>query len=151
MTPSRFKEELKHFDRCLDLKYNGAKARWEIWGTSLQHKQYLIKTFALGQIATMGLDTIREMAEVSPVKKTAKEINARIDRIIEEEEKQEEKSLKNSIQDHLDEAWERYQYAEGSRISFARIDHKVDDKSSFTITDKRRFQDTAAIGESNGN
>jgi hypothetical protein len=145
MTPSRFKEELKRFDKRLDLKFNGAKGRWEIWGTDRKNIQYLIKSFYLGEIEKMGLNVIREMAEVSPMKSSAKEVNARIDRIIEEEEKQEAKATKDAINDRLDESWERYQYAEGSRISFARTESKLNDSKEFVITDKRRFKDSSIV------
>jgi len=139
MTPERFKKELKHFDRHLDLVYNGKKARWEIIGRDSKNIQYLIKSFALGKIETMGMETIREMAEVSPVKSSAKDVNRRIDRILEEEEKQEERGLQNAIHDRLDESWERLCYAEGSRVSFALMGQKENYQNSFVVTDKRRF------------
>lgn len=140
MTPNRFKEELKRFDKSLDLVYNGPKARWEIIGVDRRNRKYLIKSFGLGKIDTLGVETIRTIAEVSPGRhQTAKEVNERLDRIVKEEDKQEEKALTNSITDRLDEAWTRLQYAEGSRVSFAVTEQKKQEKTSFTITDRRRF------------
>ncbi len=137
MTPSRFKEELKRFDKRLDFVWNGRKSRYEIVGEDDRHKKYLIASFGIGKIETLGLQYIRDMASVSPREHTAKEINRRIDNIIEEQEKSEAKSLQNSIDDRADEAWEHFKYAEGSRVSFATIG--MADK--IQIRDKRRFID----------
>jgi len=75
---------------------------------------------------------------VSPMKSSAKEVNRRIDRIVEEQEKAEERHLQNSIEDRLDEAWFRFQYAEGSRVSFANIGD-VSKNEKVIITDRRRI------------
>lgn len=137
MTPSRFKEELRRFDKRLDFVWNGRKSRYEIVGEDLHHRKYLIATFGLGKIETLGLQYLRDMAEISPVKKTAKEINQRIDNMIEADEKREAKQLQGAIDDRIDDAWTHFQYAEGSRISFATVgmEEKVQ------IRDKRRFID----------
>lgn len=137
MTPSRFKEELKRFDKRLDFVWNGRKQRYEIIGESARHQKYLIASFGIGKIETLGLQYIRDMAEVSPLKSSAKEINQRIDNIIEAQEKDEEKHQANNINDHLDEAWEHFQYAEGSRVSLATIGMKEE----IQIRDRRRFID----------
>jgi hypothetical protein len=137
MTPSRFKEELQRFDKRLDFVWNGRKSRYEVIGEDARHKKYLIASFGIGKIETLGLQFIRDMASVSPRQQTAKEINRRIDRIVEETEKAEQKAFDNSINDRGDEAWEHFQYAEGSRVSFATIGMKEE----VQIRDKRRFID----------
>lgn len=137
MSPQRFKEELKRFDRRLDFIFNSRKGQWEIIGVDLKHKKYLIAKFKLGELATLGTDFLKDMAAVSPVKSSAKEVNRRIDNIIEAEEKAEAKQQHNAINDKLDESWVHFQYAEGSRVSFATIG--VTDKVQ--IRDKRRFID----------
>ncbi len=137
MTPARFKEELQRFDRRLDFVWNGRKSRYEIVGIDARHKKYLIASFGLGKIETLGLQYIRDMASVTPRAESAKQINQRIDNIIEDQEKAEERNLQNTINDRADEAWEHFQYAEGSRVSFATIGMK----EKVLIRDKRRFID----------
>lgn len=137
MSPSRFREELRRFDKRLDFVWNGRKQRYEIVGEDMRHKKYLIASFGLGKIETLGLSYLRDMAEMSPLKSSAKEINQRIDNIIERTEKREANALQSSISDRLDEAWEHFQYAEGSRVSFATL-HLGDD---FVVRDRRRFID----------
>lgn len=137
MTPSRFREELQRFDKSLDFVFNGRRQRWEIVGRDRRNQKYLIASFKLGQLDKLGLEYLRDMAEVSPTKSSAKEVNRRIDRIIEDEEKAEEKKFQNSVNDRLDDAWTHFQYAEGSRVSMATIgagEHVY-------IRDKRRFID----------
>jgi hypothetical protein len=141
MTPNRFREELQRFDRHLDFVFNGRKSRWEIVGEDLKHKKYLVASFKLGQIDTLGLEFIRDMADVSPMKSSAKEVNRRIDRVVEEQEKEEQKQTDNKINDRLDEAWEHFQYAEGSRVSFATVGMTEQTREKITIRDKRRFID----------
>lgn len=137
MTPTRFREELQKFDKRLDFVWNGRKSRYEIVGEDDRHKKYLIASFGIGKIETLGLQYIRDMASVSPRRESAKNINRRIDRIIEDQAKAEDKSLQNSINDRAEEAWEHFQYAEGSRVSFATIGMS----EKVQIRDRRRFID----------
>lgn len=137
MTPTRFREELQKFDKRLDFVWNGRKSRYEIVGEDDRHKKYLIASFGIGKIETLGLQYIRDMASVSPRHESAKNINRRIDRIIEDQAKAEDKSLQNSINDRAEEAWEHFQYAEGSRVSFATIGMS----EKVQIRDRRRFID----------
>lgn len=136
MTPSRFREELQRFDRNLDIEYNGRKTRWEIVGYDLQGKRYLIKKIPLGQMTTLGLHTIKELYDCSPIKQGgAKNLNRRIDDLIAAEEAQEEKDMLASIKDKADEAWVSLQYRNGYRVSL----HVPETKETITITDKRRI------------
>jgi hypothetical protein len=137
MTPSRFREELKRFDRALDIEFNGPKGRWEIFGVDRKNIKYLIKAVPLGEINTLGVATLKELYDCSPTKHTAKALNARIDDLIEAEEKAEEKAQREVIQERHEDAWAHLQYKNGYRVSFANIG---DAKGSavITINDKRR-------------
>ncbi len=137
MTPKRFREELQRFDRRLDFIWSGRKQRYEIVGIDARQKKYLIASFGLGKIDTLGLDYLRAMAEATPREKSAKEINQRIDNIIERQEAQESKELQASIDDRIDEALEHYGYKEGFRVSFADV--KNEQGQEVIITDHRRF------------
>lgn len=140
MHPSSFRRELKRFDKQLDLEWNGMKSRWEVVGYDRKHQRYLIKAFGLGEIGTLGLHVLEDLAEFSPMKQGgAKELNRRLDRMREEEERSEERALQASIEDKLDDAWIRLQYAEGSRVSFAQPQVS---ETGITVTDKRRVHDT---------
>jgi hypothetical protein len=140
MTPSRFRAEVRRFDKRLDFRFNGRKQQWEIVGVDARNQKYLIAKFKLGELDHLGLDILRDMAEVSPIKSSAKEVNQRIDRLIEDDEKRQARHLQSNISDRLDEAWSHYQYAEGARVSFANIgDNSKNEK--VTITDRRRIID----------
>jgi hypothetical protein len=139
MTPSRFREELKRFDKSLDFEWNGKKQEWQIVGTDRKRNRYIIKRFPIGTIGTIGLHTIKELYEVSPMHQGgAKRLNERIDAIIEEEEKAEEKAQKEAIENRLEDAWMHYQYKEGKRISL----HTPKGEEVITVTDRRRVHDT---------
>jgi len=139
MSPTRFREELKRFDKALDFEWNGRKQEWQIVGTDRKGNRYIIKRFPIGKIGTIGLHTIQELYDVSPIKQGgAKAMNARIDAIIAEEEKAEERAQANAIEERLEDAWMHYQYKEGTRLSF----HTQKGEETITITDKRRFHDT---------
>jgi hypothetical protein len=139
MTPSRFREELKRFDKQLDFEFNGKKQQWEIVGEDRQHKKYLIKAIPLGKINTVGVETIKELYDCSPIKQGgAKRLNERIDDIIRQEEAAEEKAQADSIQERLEDAWMHYQYKEGKRVSFVNAGG---DEGTLRITDRRRFHD----------
>lgn len=112
----------------------------------MKHKKYLIAKFKLGELDKLGLDFLRDMADVSPTKSSAKEVNQRIDNIIEAEEKTEARHQQDSVNDKVDEAWEHFQYAEGSRVSFATIGMKEE----VQIRDKRRFIDDSFRTPING-
>ena len=139
MTPSRFREELKRFDKSLDFEWDGKKQEWQIVGTDRKRNRYIIKRFPIGTIGTIGLHTIKELYEVSPMHQGgAKRLNERIDAIIEEEEKAEEKAQAAAIEERLDDAWMHYQYKEGKRISL----HSPKGEEVITVTDRRRVHDT---------
>jgi len=136
MTPSRFREELQRFDPNLDIEYNGRKARWEIVGYDLQGKRYLIKKIPLGQMTKLGLHTIQELYECSPIKQGgAKALNRRIDDLIAAEEAQEERETRQILEDRAKDAWVDFQYRRGHRLSF----HVPETKEEIVITDKRRI------------
>jgi len=140
MTPNRFREELKRFDRSLDFEWSGKKQEWQVVGKDKKGNRYIIKRFPIGKIGTVGLHTIQELYDVSPMHQGgAKALNARIDRIIEEEEKEEEKNQANAIQERLEDAWMHYQYKDGKRVSFHKPDGEVE---TITVTDRRRVHDT---------
>jgi hypothetical protein len=139
MTPSRFREELKRFDKSLDFEWNGKKQEWQIVGTDRKRNRYIIKRFPIGTIGTIGLHTIKELYEVSPMHQGgAKRLNERIDAIIEEEEKAEEKAQAEAIENKLEDAWMHYQYKEGTRISL----HTPKGEEVITVNDRRRVHDT---------
>lgn len=135
MGPNRFREELKRFDKSLDIEFNGPKGRYEIFGTDRKNKRYLIKKIALGQINTLGVQTLKDLYECSPIKQGgAKRLNERIDAIIAAEEAAEERTLSNRIDEHLQDAWLHLQHKNGYRVSM----HIPETKEVVTITDHRR-------------
>lgn len=139
MTPSRFREELQRFDKTLDFEWNGRKNEWQIVGTDRKRNRYIIKRFPIGTIGSIGLHTIQELYDISPLHQGgAKAMNARIDRMIEEEDKDAAKADKEAIDNRLEDAWVHYQYKEGTRISLnsSKKDEVV------TVTDRRRVHDT---------
>ncbi len=141
MTPVRFNEELKRFDKALNFEWNGRKSQWEIVGTDRKNKRYMIKAFKLGEIDTIGLHTIQELYECSPLKQGgAKELNRRIDRMIEEEDKKTKQAIADRINERLEDAWAHYQYREGLRVSFASV-NKQGQTEEIVINDKRRIHD----------
>jgi hypothetical protein len=145
MHPTSFRRELKKFDSQLDLEWNGRKSQWEVVGYDRKHLRYLIKVFPLGAVDSMGVHVLEDLYNFSPLKQGgAKELNRRLDRVREEEEAADERQLQNSIQDKLDEAWQQYQYAEGSRVSFAQP--SVTD-AGVLVKDKRRVLDVTPPGE----
>jgi hypothetical protein len=136
MTPTRFREELQRFDKNLDIEYNGRKTRWEIVGYDLQGKRYLIKKIPMGQMTKLGLHTIKELYDCSPIKQGgAKNLNRRIDDLIAAEEAAEERELQASIADKAAEAWQHLQYLNGYRVSL----HVPETKEEIIIRDKRRI------------
>lgn len=136
MGPARFREELKRFDKTLDIEFNGPEGRWEIVGYDLKNVRYLIKKVPLGMINTLGVETLKELYECSPTKQGgAKELNRKIDALIEAEDIAEERAQQASIQDKLDDAWVHLQYKNGYRVSLATPEMK----ETVLITDKRRF------------
>lgn len=142
MTPSRFREELKRFDKQLDFEWNGKKQEWQIVGTDLKKNRYIIKRFPLGTIHTIGLPVLQELYECSPIKQGgAKALNRRIDELIEAEEKVEEQQMQDKINERLEDAWMHFQYKEGLRVSMTTA-HKDGGTEEIVITDKRRFHDT---------
>lgn len=142
MHPTRFREELKKFDRQLDFEFNSKKSRWEIVGVDRKNKHYLIKSFPLGKINTIGLHTLQELYDVSPLKQGgAKAVNARIDQMIEDEEKAEDKKRKDQIDERLEDAYMHLQHREGTRISFS-TQAASGEPDGFVLTDKRRVHDS---------
>jgi outer membrane translocation and assembly module TamA len=135
MEPSRFREELKKFDRQPDFLFNGAKNRWEIVGTDLKNKKYLIKAFPLGTIHTVGLDTLQELYDCSPTKQGgAAALNRRIDDLKAEEYRKEDRASQAAIRDKIDEAYIHFQYKEGTRVAL----NSSKNEETLVITDKRR-------------
>lgn len=140
MSPTRFREELKRFDKSLDFEWNGRKQQWQIVGTDRKGNRYIIRRFPIGTIGTIGLHTIQELYDVSPMHQGgAKKLNERIDALIAEEEKAEEKKTSEAINERLDDAWVHYKYKEGQRISLHKPDGKME---TLTVTDRRRVHDT---------
>lgn len=136
MTPSRFREELKRFDKSLDIEFNGKDTRWEIVGYDKRNIKYIIKKIPLGQMTTLGVATLKELYDCSPIKQGgAKRLNERIDDLIREEEIAEEKEINNVIRERHEDAWMHLQYKNGYRVSLC---NPTKDVSSFMVTDKRR-------------
>lgn len=145
MSPDRFREELKRFDRALDFEFNGTKGRWEIVGTDRKNVKYLIKAFPLGEIGTVGIDTIKELYECSPIKQGgAAALNRRIDDLKETEEKHELKNQQNMIDARNEDAWMHLQYRNGCRVSF---NEALKDRDSITVTDRRRWANMEATND----
>lgn len=147
MTPNRFRHELKRFDRSLDIEFNGVKQRWEIFGTDRQNRKYLIKKIPLGQMTTLGVETLKELYECSPIKQGgAKRLNERIDDLIRKEDEAEEKELQNRLNERLEDGWLQLQYRNGYRVSM----HIPETKETVTITDRRRVSLDEPKGETMG-
>jgi hypothetical protein len=144
MTPSRFREELKRFDKALDIEFNGAKGRWEIIGRDYKNVRYLIKKIPLGQMTTLGVATLKELYDCSPIKQGgAKRLNERIDDLIAAEEAAEEKELNSKLQERLEDGWQHLQYLNGYRVSL----HIPEAKEEVIIRDRRRFHDEVSSQE----
>ena len=136
MSPDRFREELKRFDKSLDIEFNGSKGRYEIFGTDRQNKRYMIKKVPLGQINTLGVETLKELYECSPTKQGgAKRLNERIDDLIAAEEKAEERQLADRIDEHYADAWLHLQHRNGYRVSM-HIPDKLEE--TLIVRDLRR-------------
>lgn len=136
MTPNRFREELKRFDKTLDIEYNGAKMIWEIVGYDRKNVRYVIKKIPLGQMTTLGVATLKELYDCSPLKQGgAKNLNQRIDDLIEAEERAEERALQDRIDEQLQDAWLHLQHKNGYRVSFY---NPSGEQKEFVVTDKRR-------------
>jgi hypothetical protein len=138
MSPDRFREELKRFDRSLDIEFNGPKGRWEVVGVDRKNIKYLIKAIPLGEINTLGVAILKELYDCSPTKHTAKALNARIDDLIEAEEKAERKAEQDLIAERHEDAWAHLQYRNGYRVSFANIGD-TRESAAIEINDKRRI------------
>ncbi len=135
MTPNRFRDELKRFDKSLDIEWNGKMQRWEIVGYDRKNVRYIIRKVPLGQMTTLGVDTLKQLYEASPIKQGgAKRLNERIDDLIRQEEETEAKELQNKIDERLEDGWLQLQYRNGYRVSL----HIPETKETVTITDRRR-------------
>lgn len=128
MDPLRFREELRHFDKRLDLIFNPVKSQWEIIGTDRKGIKYLIKAFPLGRIDQIGMYVLRELAEMATFRHGAKDINRKIDRMIEEEEATEQRQTKSTIEAVTSEAHAAFQRRVGRRISNVGVPYIVNDK-----------------------
>ena len=149
MTPARFREELKRFDKTLDIEYNGKDSRWEIVGYDTRNVRYIIKKIPLGQMTTLGVATLKELYDCSPLKQGgAKRLNERIDDLIAVEEAAEEKELDNKIQERLEDAWVHLQHKNGYRVSFCNP--QIENTGYFIVTDKRRVSATEIAGPTIG-
>ena len=136
MTPNRFRSELKRFDSALDIEWNGAKGQWEIVGVDRQNKKYLIKKIPLGQMTTLGGETLKELYDCSPLKQGgSKRMNEYIDDLIMQDEEAENKELQDYLDAYTSDAWMHLQHKNGYRVSM-----HIPTVSGGTVTfiDKRR-------------
>lgn len=131
MDVRRFREELKRFDKRLDITFNGMKGAYEIVGTDMKGHEYLIKTVPLGKLGELGLHVLQDLYECSPHKQGgAKAMNRKIDRMIEEEEKREEKNMADTLDYACSEAYDLMKRRSG-------LTQTLPD-AGFLVTDRRK-------------
>lgn len=142
MHPTRFREELKRFDKKLDFEFNVRKSRWEVVGTDARNKKYLIKAIPLGQVETLGPGILQELYNCSPIKQGgAKRLNRIMDELKEKEEQEVEKLHQDQLETAASEAYEHFKYREGERFSFAGVGDRHE--GGFFVNDRRRLLESA--------
>lgn len=127
-----FRRDLKKFDKRLDLVWNNRKSLWQVTGRDVRNLTYIIYEIPLGKVDAMLPKVLSELYSMSPIKQGgAEEVNRKIDRIIDQEEDDDAKRLRDTIDAATSEAHDSYMRRSGLRINNAGV--------PFTVTDKRRF------------
>lgn len=129
-----FREELKKFDKKLDIEFNGPKGQYEIYGLARGGNRYHIQWIPLGKLGLLGTHVLQALYDGDPRRQGgAKRMNRIIDQQIAEDDKAQEKHLSETMDHATSEAYDLMKRRTGMTQTLPG-----DESSYFQVKDRRR-------------